>query len=132
MPRRDRERGERGGRERRGPAAATPPPVGVAQQATPPPVQQAPGELPQPAKQGVPITPPLAPPKPNWKQDLGQDQPEQESAAPVAPVEAPQPEASAQPPAATPAPEATEISPVSDLPESSPASDVPEPPENKE
>jgi len=35
-----------------------------------PPVQAAPGELPQPARMSTPITPPLAPPQPSWKQEL--------------------------------------------------------------
>jgi small subunit ribosomal protein S3 len=40
-----------------------------------PPVQAAPGEMPQPARIGTPITPPLAPPQPAWKQELKQEAP---------------------------------------------------------
>ncbi len=40
-----------------------------------PPVQAAPGELPQPGRTSAPITPPLTPPQPSWKQELKQEPP---------------------------------------------------------
>jgi small subunit ribosomal protein S3 len=46
-----------------------------------PPVQAAPGELPQPARTSTPITPPLAPPQPSWKQELKQEPPAAASSA---------------------------------------------------
>jgi small subunit ribosomal protein S3 len=55
MPPRDRR-----DRDRRPPAA----------EPSSPPVQAAWGDLPQPARTGAPITPPLAPPQPAWKQEL--------------------------------------------------------------
>src|SRR5512138_2796576 len=57
MPPRDRR-----DRERRPPQAGTAP-FG-------PPVQAPPGDLPQPTRTSAPITPPLAPPQPAWKQEL--------------------------------------------------------------
>ncbi len=69
--RRDRDRD----RDQRGPRRGGPAPI---QQAAPvveagPVVQEAPADMPQPARQTAPIMPPLAPPQPNWKQELKQD-----------------------------------------------------------
>ncbi len=51
-----------------------------------PPVQAAPGDLPQPARTSAPITPPLAPPQPAWKQELKQE-PSAAAPSPESPVE---------------------------------------------
>ena len=71
-PSRDRrDRGERGDRgERRGPA-----PIPVSAEPSGPAIQATPGEMPQPASRPAPILPPLAPPQPNWKQELKQETP---------------------------------------------------------
>jgi small subunit ribosomal protein S3 len=50
-----------------------------------PAVQAAPGEMPQPARAGTPITPPLAPPQPAWKQELKQEPPAASEAIEAAP-----------------------------------------------
>ena len=68
MPPRDRDR-DRDRRDRDRDRRPAPPPI----EPSGPPVQAAPGELPQPARAGTPITPPLAPPQPAWKQELKQD-----------------------------------------------------------
>ena len=99
MPRRDRDRDR--GRDRR-PVAATPPPVAVPAQQEPP-VQQAPSGMPQPVKSTAPIVPPLTPPQPSWKQDLGKPATEAEPAPDAAPsVEEPKADSGA--PATPPAP----------------------------
>jgi small subunit ribosomal protein S3 len=75
-----RERRERDrDRERRPPAGAPPP---IQTEPAGPPVQQAPAELPQPAKGAAPIVPPLAPPRPSWKQELEQEKPAAEGPEP--------------------------------------------------
>jgi small subunit ribosomal protein S3 len=68
MPPRDRDR-DRDRRDRDRDRRPAPPPI----EPSGPPVQAAPGELPQPARAGTPITPPLAPPQPAWKQELKQE-----------------------------------------------------------
>jgi small subunit ribosomal protein S3 len=120
MPRRDRP-------ERRPPTQQAPPPI-AATPAEPagPAVQASPGELPKPAREQAPIMPPLAPPKPAWKQEIGQ---EDAPAATETPAPAPEAAAAAPPvvepaePAAT-APEAK--------PEPTPAPEGGEEPEKKE
>jgi len=94
MPPRDRR-----DRDRRISPPAAPEPFG-------PPVQAAPGDLPQPARAGTPITPPLAPPQPSWKQELKQEAPAAEAPIAAPAAEAPAAEVpaetggSAEPPAA--------------------------------
>ncbi len=66
MPPRDRDRRDRDRRAGQPPVAPAP---------SGPPVQSTPGELPQPARSAMPITPPLAPPQPSWKQELRQEAP---------------------------------------------------------
>ena len=133
MPRRDRP-------DRRPPTQQAPPPIAVpAAEPTGPAVQASPGELPKPALEQAPIMPPLAPPKPAWKQEIGQEEavapteaavPVPEAAAALAPpvVEPVEPAATAAEavPAveATPAPEAA--------PEPTPAPEGGEEPEKKE
>ena len=71
-----------GGAGRRGPAPvvlATPPPV-VADAG--PAVQEVPADMPQPARSTTPIMPPLAPPQPNWKQELKHETAEPPSGGP--------------------------------------------------
>ncbi len=48
-----------------------------------PPVQAAPGEMPQPVRSTGPITPPLAPPQPAWKEELKQEPPAASESAPA-------------------------------------------------
>jgi len=55
-------------RDRRAQAARTPPPLPTEQPAGGA-VQPPPDELPQPTKTAAPVIPPLAPPKPSWKQE---------------------------------------------------------------
>ncbi len=108
LPRRDRPARERDrDRERRPPVQAAPVPT-EAQAPAGPPVQATPGDLPRPTQKTVqaPIMPPLAPPKPAWKQGLG-------------PEAASEP-AAAEPPSGAPAGEA--IPPVE---EPKPAAEVP-------
>ncbi len=72
-PQRDRRDRDFNRGARRGPApvvAAAPPPV-VAEAG--PAVQAVPADMPQPARSTTPIMPPLAPPQPNWKQELKQE-----------------------------------------------------------
>jgi len=112
MPRRDRDRADR-----RPPARK--PPVAPAEATAPvggPAVQASPGDLPQPVRSGqVPIMPPLAPPKPAWKQDLGKPA----EAAPVA-VPAPKAEAAKAEAATTPAAEAPAVVAPPDAPAAAP------------
>ncbi len=76
-----RDRDFRGG-GRRGPAPVpvAQPPVAPVEAA--PAVQETPAEMPQPARAATPIMPPLAPPQPNWKQELKQETAEPPAAGP--------------------------------------------------
>ncbi len=85
-------------RERRPPIAVQPP-VG-AETATAPPIQRPPGELPHPARMSAPIMPPLAPPQPAWKEELGKE------GAPAA-AEPPEAPGGSGEPGPDPRPEAT-------------------------
>jgi small subunit ribosomal protein S3 len=116
MPRRDRP-------DRRPPTQQSPPPIAApAAEPTGPAVQASPGELPKPALDQTPIMPPLAPPKPAWKQEIGQE----EAAAPTeAPVSAPE-ATKVEPPVVEAAPAAEAA------PEPAPAPEGGEEPEKKE
>ncbi len=127
MPRRDR------GREQKPPVA----PPAATPQAAAPPVQPPPGELPQPGKTTAPILPPLAPPKPSWKQELGSPAAAPEAAKPEAPAKGePAPE-TAKPEAREPAespkvePPAAAEPPTAEQPPAKPAAPG-EPPETAE
>jgi len=119
MPRRDRERSDRR------PPAQRPPVTPAAAPPSGPAVQTGPGDLPQPVRSGqAPIMPPLAPPKPAWKQDLGKSAetaPEAEAAV-TPPVEA----AEAAPPLDVPV-AAPETAPEAPAASPAPAADAPAP-----
>jgi len=120
MPRRDRDRGDR-----RPPMQQQGPPrVAPAEQQQPagPAVQAAPGEMPQPAKTDAPIMPPLAAPKPAWKEDVAKEPVE---AAPIAAAPAPE-AAPVAPPEAGPAPETAPPTPPA---AAEPAEEAPAAPE---
>ena len=114
-------------RERRQSTVA---PVPVAEATAAPPVQLAPGELPQPAR-STPIVPPLAPPQPAWKEELGG----QPAAAPEAvPEVAPAPAAEVVPaPAAEAAPAVvSEVAPEPAAEAAEPPAAAPDDPEAKQ
>jgi small subunit ribosomal protein S3 len=73
-------------RERKAPPVA---PVPAVAEPEGPAVQPAPGELPQPGRGATPISPPLAPPQPGWKQELPPKPPSQEPSSGPESSEAP-------------------------------------------
>ena len=149
LPRRDRDHKPRTAVERQR----------ASEHPAPPPVQPPPSELPHPTESTAPILPPLAPPRPSWKQELGGEkaaaratepktppeaapgaesapvkasEPEKALETPVGPKAEPAPVKAPEPEKAPETPVATENSAGADAPQSPAAEGSPDSAEKKE